>query len=101
MHIQIINFRLKGVTEGEYAGLCDQLAPSYAAVPGLVRKVWLANSETGTYGGVYTWKDKEAMEAFAQTELFNTVATHPNLENVTSTDFGVLDGPTEVTRGSI
>jgi hypothetical protein len=101
MHIQVINFRLKGVSEDEYAGLCDQLAPSYAAVPGLVKKVWLANSETGTYGGVYTWKDKGAMEAFAQTELFNTVATHPNLEDVTSTDFGVLDAPTEVTRGAI
>ena len=100
MHIQILNFRLKGVSEAEYAGLCDELAPSFAAVPGLERKVWLANSETGTFGGVYMWKDKEAMEAFSQTELFNAVATHPNLDSLTSTDFGVLDAPTEVTRGA-
>jgi len=101
MHIQIINFRLKGVSEEDYAGLCDELAPSYAAVPGLVRKVWLADSENGVYGGVYVWRDRKAMEEFAQTELFNSVATHPNLEDVTSTDFGVLLGPTGVTRGSI
>ena len=101
MHIQIINFRLKGVSEEDYAGLCDELAPSYAAVPGLVRKVWLADSENGVYGGVYVWENKQAMENFAQTELNKSVATHPNLDDVTSTDFGVLLGPTAVTRGSI
>jgi hypothetical protein len=46
MHIQMINFQLSGVTEAEYVALCDELAPAFAAVPGLVRKVWLANSET-------------------------------------------------------
>jgi hypothetical protein len=101
MHIQIINFGLKGVSEADYAGLCDNLAQSYAAVPGLVRKIWLANSETGTYGGVYVWRDKQAMEDFATTDLFKSVANHPNLENITSTDFGVLPGPTQVTNGLI
>ena len=101
MHVQIINFQLKGVTEADYAGLCDELASKYAAVPGLVRKVWLANSETGTYGGVYIWKDRGAMEEFATTELYQAVANHPNLSGLTSTDFGVLDAPTRVTRGSI
>lgn len=99
MHVQIINFRLKDVTEEDYAGLCDELAPSYAAVPGLLRKIWLADSDTGTYGGVYVWQDKQAMEDFAKTDLFNSVANHPNLDGVTSTDFGVLLGPTEMTRG--
>jgi quinol monooxygenase YgiN len=101
MHVQIITFGLKGVTEEAYAGLCDELAPSYAAVPGLVRKVWLADSENGVFGGVYVWRDRQAMEEFAQTDLFKSVATHPNLDNITSTDYGVLLGPTAVTRGSI
>ena len=101
MHIQIINFQLEGVSEADYAALCNDLAPAFAEVPGLVRKVWLANSETGTYGGVYVWRDRQAMEDYSTTELFNSVATHPNLANITSADFGVLDGPTAVTRGSI
>jgi hypothetical protein len=41
------------------------------------------------------------MENFAQTDLNRSVATHPNLDDVTSTDFGVLLGPTAVCRGSI
>jgi len=101
MYIQIINFKLKGVTEEDYAGLCDNLAPSYAAVPGLVRKIWLANSETGTYGGVYVWQNKQAMEDFAATDLYSSVATHPNLDGITSVEFDVLPGPTQVTNGSI
>jgi hypothetical protein len=50
MHVQIINFQLTGVTESDYAGLVDQLAPMFAEVPGLVRKVWLANSENSGGG---------------------------------------------------
>jgi hypothetical protein len=101
MHIQVINFQLSGVTGEEYAALCGELAPAFAAVPGLVRKVWLANSDTGTYGGVYVWRDRQAMEDFTKTELLESVEKHPALTNMTSEDFGVLEGPTQVTRGSI
>jgi hypothetical protein len=99
MHVQIINFRLKDVSEADYKKLCDELAPEYAAVPGLVSKVWLADSAAGSYGGVYLWSDRQAMEDFAKTELFNSVATHPNLADIKSTDFAVLEAPTAVTRG--
>ena len=99
MHVQIINFQLKDLGEEEYSGIANEVAPAFADVPGLLSKVWLANPTTGTYGGVYFWSDREAMEEFAKTELFNTVATHPNLANITSTDFAVMDEPTKVTRG--
>ena len=99
MHIQIVNFRLKDVTEGQYARLCDEIAPAFAAVPGLLTKVWLAYSHTGTFGGVYTWDSREAMERYTTSDLFKTVATHPNLAGITSSDFAVMEGPTRVTRG--
>ncbi len=101
MHIQVINFSLNGVSEEDYRSLCDQLASAFAELPGLIQKVWLANPDTNTYGGVYIWKDRQAMEAFTKTELFNNVATHPNLADITSSDFGVIEGPTRVTRGLV
>ena len=100
MHIQIINFNLKDVSEEEYGKLCDQLAPSFADLPGLISKAWLADTATNTYGGVYIWQDRQAMESFTKTELFNAVATHPNLANITSRDFLVMEAPTRVTRAS-
>ena len=99
MHIQIINFHLKGVSEADFRGLCDEVAPAFAEVPGLISKVWLANRTTNTYGGVYTWATREAMEEYAKSDLFKAVATNPNLAGITSIDFDVLEEPTSVTRG--
>lgn len=101
MHIQVINFNLKGVSQQEYSKLCNQLAPAFAGLPGLVSKVWLADPTTNTYGGVYIWRDRKAMEDFTKTKLFNDVASHPNLANITSKDFAVMEEPTGITHGLI
>jgi len=63
--------------------------------------VWLADSDTGTYGGVYVWRDQQAMEERTQTELFESVEKHPALTGITSTGFGVLEAPTKIARGWI
>jgi heme-degrading monooxygenase HmoA len=99
MHIQVINFHLKDLSEVHYRDVCDELAPAFAEIPGLVSKVWLANHATNTYGGVYTWSSRDAMEEFTKSELFKAVATNPNLANIASADFDVLEDPTRVTRG--
>lgn len=100
MHVQVVNFQLKGVTRTQYETMCDELAPAFAALPGLISKVWLADEATNTYGGVYLWRDRAAMEAFLKTDLFRAVVTHPNLAAITSRDFGILPGPSAVTRGA-
>ena len=99
MHVQIINYQLQGLSEAEHANICKELAPQFAAIPGLTSKIWLANRETGVFGGVYLWQDRKAMEEFAKSELCNAVLTHPNLTGLTSTDFAVQEAPTAVTRG--
>ena len=99
MHVLIVNFRLKGVDESQYAKLCDDIAPAFAAVPGLVSKIWLKNSERGVYGGVYVWENREAFERYTASDLFKTVASHPNLADISAQDFGILEAPTRVTNG--
>jgi heme-degrading monooxygenase HmoA len=99
MHIQIINFHLKDLSEADFRAHCDEVAPAFAEVPGLISKVWLANRNTNTYGGIYTWARREAMDEYAKSDLFRAIATNPNLTGVTSIDFGVLEDPTSVTRG--
>jgi heme-degrading monooxygenase HmoA len=97
MHVQIVNFQLDGITEEEFRNICNEVAPAFAELPGLMTKVWLADSASGTYGGVYLWESRNAMEEFQASELFRTVAEHPHLAGITSSDFAVLEGPTEVT----
>ena len=101
MHIQVVNFQLRDMDETAFRALCDELAPTFAAIPGLVSKVWLADPASGTYGGVYTWGSRDAYEAYTRSEVFAAIAGNPNFANVTSRDFGVLDGPTRVTRGLV
>jgi hypothetical protein len=99
VHIQIVNFHLNGIDEAQYRAACGQDAPTIAAIPGLVSKVWLADQATNTYGGVYTWRDRQAMEDFLDSELFRELSGDPSVTDLTSRDFGVLEGPTQVTRG--
>ena len=98
MHIQIVNFNLQKTTPANFEQLCRDLAPQFAALPGLISKVWLADPASNTFGGVYTWQDRAAYEAYTQTELFKAVASHPNLANVVSRSFDVLEEPTRQTR---
>ena len=100
MHIQVINFNLDGITPEQYEEACDGIfAPMFAEVQGLISKVWLSNTETGTFGGVYSWENKSDMDNYLSSELFASVKNHPNLANVTSLDFGILESATRVTRG--
>jgi heme-degrading monooxygenase HmoA len=99
VHVQIITFGLKGISEEDYSKMAEAVAPAIAAMPGLVSKAWLANLETNTYGGAYIWQDREAMKAYAETEVFKGMATNPRFEGVAVKDFAVLENPTHITRG--
>jgi hypothetical protein len=98
MHIAVINFRLNDMTHAQYVAACEELAPAFAAIPGLINKVWLSDSTANTYGGVYTWRDRAAFLAFAQGDLAKSMMTNPSLTDISVRDFAVLAAPTEVTR---
>jgi quinol monooxygenase YgiN len=99
MHVLIVDFHLKGIGQAEYERMCDELASAVRDMPGLIAKIWLADPSANTYGGVSTFRDRRAMEDYMRTDIFQAVINHPNLADVTSRDFGVLDGPTALTRG--
>ncbi len=100
MHVQIINFNLKGIDEGDYLKQVEAIAPAFVNLPGLVSKTWLSNPKTNTYGGVYLWRDREAMENYATTDIYQGMLANPHFDNVTVEDFAVLAHPTSITRGS-
>jgi hypothetical protein len=101
VEIVIINFSLKGMTEIEYEKMCDEVAPAFAAVPGLVSKVWLADRTNGVYGGVYTFENGASVDAFMGSEFFAQVGATPGLAGISVRRFGVLSAPTAVTRGLV
>jgi heme-degrading monooxygenase HmoA len=99
MHILIINFALEGISAEQYGGQVEAVAPAFAELPGLVSKTWLANEETNTYGGLYVWQEREAMEAYKESDIYKGMVANPHLKGVTVRDFAVLEAPTRITRG--
>ena len=98
MLIQVVNFNLKDLADGDCRRDCHAWAPTLAEVPGLLSKVWLADEATNTYGGVYTWTDRKAMHAFAASDFFRAFVTNPNIANITSQTFDILEGPSQITQ---
>ena len=84
MHVQIVEFELQGVAGGEYEALCEELAPSFAQLPGLITKVWVVDRESNRAGGVYTGPDRAACEAYKAGELYRAVVDNPQLANLAS-----------------
>ncbi len=101
MIIQIVNFNLTDLSDTEYRSVCDGLAPELAQVPGLISKVWLADQGSNTYGGVYTWVDRQALDGFAASDFFRAFSKNPSFANITSTVFEVLEGPSQITHAAI
>ena len=97
MHVQVVTFNLSGISKQEYEELCDHLAPAFSAMPGLITKVWLADEETNTYGGVYLWQDRASYDAYLESDIFKGVGSHPGFSNVESAAYGILDSPSAIT----
>ena len=99
MYMQVITFKLDGIDDTAYRAHAEQSAPAFAALPGLRAKIWLANQQANTYGGIYTWDDVAAMKAYQGGKIFRGLQANPHMIDVTVRDFSVLAGPTKVTRG--
>ena len=70
MYVQLVTYGLEGISEDEYLDVAHGLAPRYAALPGLLAKIWLENPGGNRYGAVYFWEDAESMERFGNSDLF-------------------------------
>lgn len=101
MHVQVVTFRLNGVSEDQYHTACESETDTFASLPGLLAKIWLRGPEHGTYGGIYLWRDRDACKRYAAGELFDAMRNDPALKNVTSVDFAVFTDLTKATQPEI
>ena len=97
MHVQIITFGLKELSDEEYRSHCEAIAPAFAQLPGLISKTWLANAETNTYGGVYLWRDRLSMEGYERSDIYGGMLANPHLEGLVARSFPVIEEVSEIT----
>jgi hypothetical protein len=99
--IQVIEFHLAGLDEADYRAHTERVAPVFSTMPGLLSKVWLANADTNTYGGVYTWRDRASLEQYRASEVYAALVSNPGLADVTDRDFGIVPEPTRLTAPAV
>ena len=58
MHVLVVNFNLEGINHDQFSEACDELADTFAAIPGLIAKVWLSDPDSNTYGEFILSKTK-------------------------------------------
>jgi hypothetical protein len=98
MHISVFEYHIRDIDAAGWATLCDELAPAFAAVPGLLTKFWL-HGDGDLRGGVYVWSDRDAYRAFLASGLGQALGSHPHIADLQMREYGIDEAPTEVTRG--
>ena len=95
-----LNFKFS-VSGAEYEEAVSPLAHDFAALDGLIWKVWMINEEDGEAGGIYLFEDEASVQAYLDGPLAAGVIDHPALSEFTVKQFDVMAGVTEVTRGPV
>lgn len=101
MYVQVVTFGLNGVTEEQFHEFCAGEAATFAALPGLLSKIWLRNPEGNSYGGVYLWRDRAAHDDYVQGEIYRSIVQDPNLAGVKSAGFEVFEDLTKETQQAL
>src|SRR3954470_11537034 len=97
MYARIVTFRLDGVTAVEFQDRAAAVAPAFTTWPGLLAKVWIADDEVGTRGGIYLFADRESADRSRATDLYQAMAANPSFADLSVREFDVLDEPTAIT----
>lgn len=101
MDVLIVNFKLDGISAETWEQRATQLAPKFAAMPDLLSKVWLADPETGTYGGAYLWRDRASLDAYLAGPVFGALDQLPGVHSIETRAFASLDAPTRISSGAL
>jgi len=100
VQILIVNFQLKGMSHDELAQMADEFGPVFGSqVPGLHEKVFLSDPSTGTYGGVYKFRDTAALEGYLASDIWAGVKGDARFVSLTARSFGVFEGATRAAHG--
>jgi len=78
------------LTPEELARRARERAPQYAAIPGLLQKVYVRNDASGEVGGLYFFESREHLAAFRDSELARSIPAEYEAEDVRPELYDVL-----------
>ncbi len=73
MYVLTVKFKSK-LSHDEAMAVLEERISDFRALPGLIQKYYGHEESTGAYTGVYIWESAEAMRAYQESELAQTIA---------------------------
>lgn len=95
-----VNFKFN-VPKSDYEQAAQSLASEFAAVPGLVWKVWLMNEADSEAGGIYLFDSEKSLNTYLSGPLAAQIKSHPALSEMSVKQFDNMADVTAVTRGPV
>ena len=100
MEALVVTFKPPASQE-QFPAATAEHAPLFAELDGLLAKIWIANPESGTYGGIYLFRDRTALDAYLESDLFESIRSEPSFEGTSWRCYQVLDELTARTQPGI
>ena len=97
MEALLVTFKTPA-SEEQFTAATAEHAPAFAELDGLLAKIWVAEPESGSYGGIYLFRDRAALDAYLASDLFESILAEPNFEGPSWHCYHVLDELTARTQ---
>jgi hypothetical protein len=95
-----LNFKYD-ISKQDYISSVSPLAEQFAAIPGLLWKIWMIDADETEAGGIYLFEDPGRAQAFLESDLAASVTSHPAFRNFSVKRFSVLLDQSIATRGPV
>ena len=100
MEALVVTFK-NHASQEQFTAATAEHARLFAEVDGLLAKIWIADPESDTKGGIYLFRDRTALDAYLESDLFGSILAEPSFEGTTWRSYQVLDELTARTQPAI
>jgi hypothetical protein len=101
MYVRIVTFRLANLPADAYQAHAAEVAHAFTRWPRLRSKIWLADPDNDTYGGIYLFADRDAADVSRHTDMFRAMTANRHFADLHIAEFEVLADPTAITGGPV
>lgn len=85
----------------EFEEAVAPMVGEFAAVPGLVWKIWLVDEEAREAVGICLFSDRESVSHFRSGRLLAELQAHPAITGIEARELEVIGDLTRITRGPV
>ena len=96
MEALVVTFKTEASQE-QFTAATAEHVPVFAELDGLLTKIWINDPESSTYGGIYLFRDRTALDAYLEGDVFAGILAEPSFEGASWRSYHVLD---ELTAGT-